>query len=75
MNIFRPDEQGFYIEIKDATMLVSDEKCAICKGAIVQKYVPMKSWNVNGSLCSACYSKKLGEHYPGEHVRVNTDKE
>ncbi|WKT58082.1 hypothetical protein QVH35_00670 [Candidatus Nitrosotenuis chungbukensis] len=56
-------------------MLKAVEKCSVCKGPIVQKYMPMKSWNVDGILCSACYSKKLGEYYPGEHVRVNTDKE
>jgi hypothetical protein len=39
------------------------------------KYLPMKGWDVSGSMCGKCYSKKISEHYPGEHVRVNLDKE
>ena len=35
------------------------------------KYNPMASWKVEGPLCGKCYSKKISEHYPGEHVRVN----
>jgi hypothetical protein len=31
----------------------------------------MEEWKIEGSLCGKCYSKKLSEHYPGEHVRVN----
>jgi len=34
---------------------------------------PMKEWSINGELCGDCYSKKLGEYYPGEHVRVNEE--
>jgi hypothetical protein len=73
-NIFQLDEHGFYIEIKDASMLIADEKCTLCKGPIVQKYIAMKGWDISGPLCSACYSKKIGEHYPGAHTRVNVDK-
>ena len=54
--------------------MIADEKCAVCKGPIVQKYIPMESWKIAGAMCSACYSKRLGEHYPGEHIRVNLDK-
>jgi len=51
--------------------LVLKEKCTICRGHIEKKYMPMKEWKINGPLCNKCYSKKIGEHYPGEHVRVN----
>jgi hypothetical protein len=33
----------------------------------------MKEWEIEGLLYGKCYSKKIGEHYPGEHVRVNKD--
>ena len=33
----------------------------------------MKEWNVEGTICGACYSKKAHTHYPGEHIRVNLD--
>lgn len=36
------------------------------------KYMPMKDWEIGGLLCSKCYSKKIAEHYPGKHERVNT---
>ena len=35
------------------------------------RYLPMEEWNLEGSLCSKCYSKKLNEFYPGDHTRVN----
>jgi len=31
----------------------------------------MENWKIDGHLCGKCYSKKISEHYPGEHVRVN----
>jgi hypothetical protein len=24
-------------------------------------------------MCGKCYSKKVHEHYPGDHIRVNKD--
>ncbi|MGH1566359.1 MAG: hypothetical protein ACRBB5_02805 [Nitrosopumilus sp.] len=47
------------------------EKCAICNGKIQFRFSPMEEWEIKGSLCGECYSKKLNEHYPGDHVRVN----
>lgn len=47
------------------------EKCAICSGKIQFRFVPMDEWGIEGSLCGKCYSKKINEHYPGEHIRVN----
>ena len=44
--------------------------CSLCKNAIVIEYKPMDEWNVKGSICSKCYSQKIGEHYPGEHIRT-----
>jgi len=51
--------------------LENKEKCALCKGAMSRKYLPMKQWNIEGFICGNCYSKKIFEHYPGKHVRVN----
>ncbi|MGQ0771473.1 MAG: hypothetical protein ACT4NT_01685 [Nitrososphaerota archaeon] len=50
-------------------------KCVLCNGTLAQKYLPMKDWDVKGFLCGKCYTKKISEHYPGKHVRVNVDKE
>ena len=47
-------------------------KCTQCDedvGGI--PYKPMVEWNIEGPLCSKCYSRKLEEHYPGDHIRVN----
>ncbi len=46
------------------------EKCAVCGQAIQKQYMPMKEWSVSGAMCGTCYSAKLNEHYPGEHVRL-----
>jgi len=53
--------------------LGTKEKCVICSGKIELRFKPMKEWEIEGLLCGKCYSKKIGEHYPGEHVRVNKD--
>ena len=47
------------------------ENCSLCNEAIQVKYLPMKEWKIAGQLCGKCYSKKISEFYPGEHVRVN----
>jgi hypothetical protein len=46
-------------------------QCILCNGPFDHVYVPMQSWNIKGKLCSKCYSKKISEHYPGTHERVN----
>ena len=51
----------------------SKQKCAICNEEVSMHFVPMKEWSIDGVLCGDCYSKKLGEFYPGEHVRVNKE--
>ena len=48
-----------------------DVRCALCNGIIKTNYAPMKQWKIEGNLCGECYTKKLSEFYPGEHVRVN----
>ena len=48
-----------------------EEKCVLCQGPVEVKYSPMKEWKIEGTLCGQCYSKKISEFYPGEHVRVN----
>jgi len=50
---------------------MSNDKCSICNGEIQLPYNPMEEWKIEGVLCGECYSKKLSEFYPGEHVRVN----
>jgi hypothetical protein len=47
------------------------EKCVICSEIIGLHFKAMEEWKIDGTLCGKCYSKQLGEHYPGEHVRVN----
>ncbi|MFQ5782146.1 MAG: hypothetical protein ACE5GR_03705 [Nitrosopumilus sp.] len=49
------------------------DKCAICSEKLKLHYNPMEEWGIEGSLCGKCYSKKINEHYPGEHVRVNKE--
>ncbi|MDP3781160.1 MAG: hypothetical protein AABX15_02690 [Thermoproteota archaeon] len=51
--------------------MVNEYKCVICGKVMDQKYLPMKEWKINGVMCGKCYSKKISEHYPGKHVRVN----
>tara|TARA_B100001765_G_scaffold5567_1_gene3275 strand:+ start:561 stop:725 length:165 start_codon:yes stop_codon:yes gene_type:complete len=46
-------------------------KCSACNNDIDVEYKPMDEWRIKGSLCSKCYSQKLEEHYPGEHIRTN----
>ena len=62
----------FFIPIKKRkNTLGSKDKCVICSEKIQLRYNPMEEWGIEGSICGKCYSKKLGKHYPGEHVRVN----
>lgn len=50
------------------------EICKMCNEPIVQKFFPMREWGIEGPLCGKCYSEKIAEFYPGEHVRVDTSK-
>ena len=64
----------FFISIKKSkNTLGIKSKCAICSGKIELHYSPMKEWGIEGSICGKCYSKKIQEYYPGEHIRVNKD--
>ena len=51
--------------------LASKEKCSICNEKVEQRYNPMEEWGIKGTMCGKCYSKKVHDHYPGEHTRVN----
>jgi len=51
--------------------LGTKDKCVICNEEIELHYKSMDEWKIEGFLCAKCYSKKLSDHYPGEHVRVN----
>ena len=48
-------------------------KCAICNGIVEKPYAAMKEWSITGHICGTCYSAKIGEHYPGKHVRMGAD--
>ena len=62
----------FFISIKrNKVSLGSKEKCVICSEKIQLHYSPMEQWGIKGVICGKCYSKKIQEHYPGEHARVN----
>ena len=62
----------FFISIKRSkNALGTKEKCAICGEKIELHFNPMDEWRIEGSICGNCYSKKIKEYYPGEHVRVN----
>ncbi len=52
---------------------MSKDNCAICNEEIETPFKAMEEWKIEGLLCGKCYSKKLSEFYPGEHVRVNKD--
>jgi hypothetical protein len=64
----------FITKQKAVLYMGSDEKCALCDASISFAYLPMKEWDIDGFLCSKCYSKKLSEFYPGKHERVNLSK-
>ena len=62
----------FFISIKKSRdTLGSKNKCVICGETSKLHYNPMEEWRIEGSICGNCYSKKIQEHYPGEHARVN----
>jgi len=49
-------------------------RCKACGGEIERTYMPMAEWKTEGPLCGKCYSEKISEQYPGDHVRVDTGK-
>ncbi|MBS3925572.1 MAG: hypothetical protein KGZ34_02610 [Nitrosarchaeum sp.] len=51
------------------------EKCTICNSKISLRFNPMDEWGIKGPICGDCYSKKIDKHYPGDHVRVNKEKD
>ncbi len=62
----------FFILIKKSKdTLGLKEKCAICSEKIELPFKAMKEWEIEGTLCGKCYSKKLNDYYPGDHIRVN----
>jgi len=64
----------FITNQKAVLYMGSDEKCVLCDASISFTYLPMKEWDIDGFLCSKCYSKKISEFYPGKHERVNLSK-
>lgn len=63
----------FILIRKEQKHLVIKEKCSICSESILKPYIPMKEWNIEGTLCGKCYSKKIAEYYPGEHIRTSKE--
>ena len=61
----------FITNQKVVLCMESDKKCTLCDASIGFAYLPMKEWGIDGFLCSKCYSKKLAEFYPGDHIRVD----
>ena len=64
----------FFISIREReNVLGTKDRCVICGEEIQVYYKPMEKWGMEGTMCGRCYSKKIGEYYPGEHVRINKD--
>ncbi len=63
----------FILNKKSNNNLGSKQKCIICSEGISLRFNAMPEWSIEGPLCGDCYSKKLGEHYPGDHARVNLE--
>jgi len=62
----------FFILIKkNKDTLGIKDKCVICSEKVQLHFRAMDEWGIEGTLCGKCYSKKLDEYYPGEHIRVN----
>ena len=62
----------FFILIKkNKDTLGIKDKCVICSEKVQLHFKAMDEWGIEGTLCGKCYSKKLDEYYPGEHIRVN----
>jgi hypothetical protein len=67
----------YYYHIYNAKIIKmpNDTKCSICNDQIsIFRYKAMKQWNIQGYLCSNCYSKKLREHYIPTYIIAKEDK-
>ena len=52
----------------------NDTKCSICNNQIsIFRYKAMRQWNIQGYLCSDCYSKKLIGHYIPTYIAAKED--
>jgi hypothetical protein len=52
----------------------NDLKCSNCNDQIsIFIYKAMKQWNIQGYLCSNCYSKKLREYYIPTYIAKKQD--
>ena len=52
----------------------NDIKCSICNGQIpIFRYKAMEQWNIQGYLCSDCYSNKLREYYVPTYIVAKED--
>jgi len=71
--MWNPPERSFLYRCKIARPMAREKTCTVCKASTQREFYPMKEWDVEGPLCGNCYSKRIHDHYPGEHVRVNKD--
>ena len=65
------------IFISTERMLKGRERitCSICNEKIGDfRYEPMQQWNISGSLCSKCYSKKISDYYIKQQQPQNMDE-
>ena len=54
--------------------MLTDTKCSLCKNQIsLFRYKAMRQWNIQGYLCSDCYSKKLIGHYIPTYIAAKED--
>ena len=52
----------------------NDIKCSICNNQIsIFRYRTMRQWDIQGYLCSDCYSKKLIGHYIPTYIAAKED--
>lgn len=49
-------------------------RCAACGSEIKFRYMPMPEWNLQGEICSSCYSQRLMEYYISPDRRDVTKK-
>jgi len=61
----------FILSKKNQNTLGIKDKCVICSEKVQLHFRAMNEWGIEGTLCGKCYSKKLNEYYPGDHIRVN----
>lgn len=73
VNLLLPARNTVFIQIYRIKRMAKTKTCTICGGSIEREFYPMREWNIKGPICGDCYSKRIHDHYPGDHIRVNTE--